>query len=207
MRLFWEHGFEATSLDRLKAAMGGLSSASFYAAFKSKERLFRDAVRRYLDTHGQAIASLYETSLPPRDAIERALRASARMQTDASHPRGCMMVMSTATLAPDNAHLHALLAVERGANRAAIAACIRRGVEDGELAADVDVEATATLFDAVLVGLSTQARDRVPIIRIEGAIAALMSVWDGLRRPDPANQVPRPHRDRPQDPVSGETAP
>ena len=71
-----------------RAAMGGLSSASFYAAFKSKEALFRGAVRRYLDPHGQVVASLYDPKAAPRDAVERALRGSARMQTDPSHPAG-----------------------------------------------------------------------------------------------------------------------
>ena len=31
MRLFWEHGFEATSLSQLQAEMGDISAASFYA--------------------------------------------------------------------------------------------------------------------------------------------------------------------------------
>jgi AcrR family transcriptional regulator len=198
MRLFWAHGYEATSLDRLRTAMGGLSSASFYAAFRSKEQLFREAVRRYLDTHGRAVASLYDVSLPPREAIERALLASARMQTDESHPQGCMIVMSTATIAPDNTHLQTLLAAERAANRAAIAACIRRGIDDGELAPDIDSDSTAALFEALLVGLSTQARDGVPAAHIEGAIAGVMSVWDSLRRADPSRAPrTRQHRNRP----------
>ena len=40
LALFWEHGYEGTSLSRLRDAMG-VSSASFYSAFGSKEQLFR----------------------------------------------------------------------------------------------------------------------------------------------------------------------
>ena len=180
MHLFWEHGYEATSLSELKGAMGGLSSASFYAAFTSKETLFREAVRRYLDTHGQVVAGLYDLAVSPRDAVEQALRRSARMQTDPSHPAGCLVVLSTLTSAPENSHLQALLAAERNANRAALAACVRRAVEHGDLPIQADADAMATLLDGYLVGLSTQARDGVPVQQLEAAIAQLMALWDAM---------------------------
>ncbi|WP_218020410.1 helix-turn-helix domain-containing protein [Nocardia sienata] len=41
--LFWERGYEGVSLADLVAATG-LASASLYAAFGSKEQLFREAV-------------------------------------------------------------------------------------------------------------------------------------------------------------------
>ena len=47
LRLFWQQGYEATSISQLIDAMGGISTASFYATFYSKEALFREAVRRY----------------------------------------------------------------------------------------------------------------------------------------------------------------
>ena len=38
MHLFWEQGYETTSLSQLKAHIGGgISAPSFYAAFGSKE--------------------------------------------------------------------------------------------------------------------------------------------------------------------------
>ena len=40
MLLFWDHGFEATSISQLREAMGGISAGSFYTAFESKEALF-----------------------------------------------------------------------------------------------------------------------------------------------------------------------
>lgn len=43
MLLFWEYGYESTSLAQLRAGMGNISAASFYAAFESKEALFREA--------------------------------------------------------------------------------------------------------------------------------------------------------------------
>ncbi len=178
MRLFWEHGYESTSLAQLKAAMGGISAASFYAAFGSKEALFREAVDAYLATHGQVMAPLADPVVPPRAAVEQCLRASARMQTDPAHPLGCLVVMSAGTCSPENGHLQAALAAERGRNRAGLRACVQRAMEAGELRSGTNGLGLATMFDAFLTGLSVAARDRVPAASLDAAITELMRLWD-----------------------------
>lgn len=180
MLLFWEHGYEATSLAQLKAAMGGISAASFYAAFGSKEALFREVLDRYLETHGQVTAPLKDPTLPPRDALERALRQSARMQTDRAHPLGCLIVLATSTCSPENGHLQARFAEERERNRIGLHACVERAIATGELPGASDAAALAALFDTFLVGLATQARDRVPLASLDAAVTQLMRVWDTL---------------------------
>ena len=178
--LFWEHGYEATSLTQLKAAMGGISTASFYAAFGSKEALFRAVVTRYLDTHGRVTAPLKDPAWPPRVAIEHVLRASARMQTGDTHPPGCLVVLSASACSAESRPIQALLAAERRRNRAGLLACVARAVASGELQDGTDANALATLFEGILVGLSTQARDGVPLASLETSITQLMSVWDAL---------------------------
>jgi len=185
MALFWEHGYEATSLAQLKAAMGGISAASFYAAFGSKEALFRQAVDSYLATHGQVMAPLSDLALPPREAIEQTLRRSARMQTDQAHPLGCLVILSTSTCSPESRHLQTLLAEERRCNRAAMLACVERAVGAGDLPHGTDAGALAATFDTFLVGLTPQARDQVPLALLEAAISALMGVWDSLAKTGP----------------------
>lgn len=183
MRLFWEQGYEATSLAQLKAAMGGISAASFYAAFGSKEELFRTALDCYLDTHGQVMRPLTDASLPPRDAIEQMLRLSARMQTDGTHPSGCLVMMSATVGSPENSDVQARLAAERDRNRAALRACVERAVASGELQANTDAAALAGVFNTFLAGLAIQARDGVPMEALDAAITNLMHVWDTLSAP------------------------
>ncbi len=178
MHLFWEHGYESTSLAQLRAAMGGISASSFFAAFGSKEALFRAVLDLYVRTHGQVTAPLHDPALKPRDAIEQGLRGSARMQTDQAHPLGCLVVLSTANTSPENRHLRALLATERQRNRDGLRACVQRGVDRGELRAATDVTALATVFDALLAGLATQARDAVPLAALDAGITAVLAVWD-----------------------------
>lgn len=179
LHLFWEHGYEATSLAQLKAALG-IAAPSFYAAFGSKEALFQEAVDCYLRTHGTVTACLWDAALAPRAAIEFALRGSARMQWEDGHPRGCMValgVMGTDALVASG------LTASRARTRAGLRACVERGIAEGMLSPGTDPQALAAVFDSFLLGLSTLARDGVPHAQIDAAITQLMMLWDAAATP------------------------
>lgn len=181
MLLFWEQGYESTSLSQLKASMGGgISAPSFYAAFGSKQALFHEAVNRYLSSHGQVTECLWDDTLAPRQAIEQALRQSARMQCEAGHPKGCMVSLAVMS-APgeEGARVLRPLTESRAHTRAGLRHCLARGVASGELAADCDVDVLATVFDSFLQGISPLARDGVHCARIDAAISQVMLLWDG----------------------------
>lgn len=177
MHLFWEHGFEGVSLEQLRRSMGGISSASLYAAFGSKEALYREALDKYLGTHGKVMTALRDEGLPPRQRLENALRRSAEMQTASSHPRGCMVALAT-IFSESGASVQALTIAERAANREAIRACVDRAIDDGTLRRGADPAGLATLFEGFLVGLSIQARDGVSTAELDAAVTQAMSVWD-----------------------------
>ncbi len=184
MHLFWEHGFDATSLAQLKDGLGGgISAPSFYAAFGSKEALFQESVARYLATHGQVTASLQDQTLAPRDAIETALRQSAAMQCGPGHPRGCMVALGVMSApSPANAAVAQPLHDSRAETSAGLLACVRRGVAAGELEADTDTLALATVFDSFLTGVATLARDGADAVRLDAAVTQVMRLWDAARR-------------------------
>lgn len=178
--LFWEQGYEATSLSQLKASIGGgISAPSFYAAFGSKEALFHEAVQRYLGSHGQVTECLWDDDLPPRQAIELALRRSTRMQCEAGHPKGCMVSLGVMS-APSAEYAGVVqpLTESRERTRMGIRHCVKRGVASGELAADTDADVLATVFDSFLCGISTLARDGVSCEQIDAAISRVLRVWD-----------------------------
>ena len=180
MQLFWQHGYDSTSLALLKAQLGGgISAPSFYAAFGSKEALFDECVQRYLETFAQVTQCLWDENLPPRQAIETALRQSARMQCEDGHPKGCMVtlgVMSAPSL--ENARVVEALTRSRARTRAGILACVKRGMSSGELPANTVAPALATVFDSFLQGISILARDDTSIEVIDAAITQVLMTWD-----------------------------
>lgn len=178
MHLFWQQGYEATTLDQIKLAMGGISPASFYAAFGSKEALYREALAQYLATHGQVMATLRDPSVAPRDAIEAALRRSARMQTAITHPSGCMVALAGTVGMETNKHLYEVARLERQANREAFRACVERAIISGDLDKEVEPGSLATMLEAFLLGISILARDGVTGDIIDGAVNQALAIWD-----------------------------
>lgn len=180
MHLFWQHGYDATSLAQLKAGLGGgISAPSFYAAFSSKEALFDECVQRYLATYAQVTECLWDITLLPRTAIETALRQSTRMQCEDGHPKGCMVALGVMSApSPENARVVGALTQSRVRTRAGIVACVERGIRLGQLPQTVHAPAMATVFDSFLQGVSILARDNVPHQDIDAAINQILLTWD-----------------------------
>lgn len=181
MLLFWEQGFEATSLLQLRAVMGDISAASFYAAFESKEALYKEAVERYMNTFGRVTKSFSDLTLSPKEAIETTLRSTAKMQTDSAHPSGCLIVLSATTCSSKNNHIRDIAAEKRKLTRNRLQDCIRRAVDTGELPASTNIDMLTTVFDTFMQGISTQARDGVPFETIDEAITKFMEIWNLVR--------------------------
>lgn len=78
MEVFWERGYEATSLDDLTAAMN-INSSSLYAAFGSKPQVFREAVELYDRTTRHGTDSALADEPTARAAVEAMLRGSAEL--------------------------------------------------------------------------------------------------------------------------------
>ncbi|CAI1679253.1 Bacterial regulatory proteins, tetR family [Serratia ficaria] len=185
LHLFWQHGYESTSLAQLKAHIGGgITAPSFYAAFGSKEALFREAVACYLDSHGRVNDALWDESLPPRRAIEISLRRSVNMQCGADHPKGCMVALGVIAGGAEDAAVLQPLADSRRRTLNGFIFCVERGIAAGELAADVQPAVLATVFDSFLLGVSTLARDGVSHQALDDAVTRLLSVWDAHRPND-----------------------
>lgn len=178
MRLFWEYGYDATSMTQLREATG-LSSASLYGAFGSKQGLFERAAERYIAGPGSVTEVISDETLRPRDAVARLLHGSIDMQTDTSHPRGCLVALSGTVRAPGDgeAAVRRMMAARRAADRDSIRRCVVRGVEAGELAEDTDVDGFAAMIHSFLLGISTQVCDDVPTRELHAAADAVLTVW------------------------------
>ncbi|PLR31428.1 TetR family transcriptional regulator [Chimaeribacter californicus] len=180
MHLFWENGYDATSLSQLKAAIGrGITAPSFYAAFGSKEKLYKETVACYLHSHGRVTDALWDDTLPPRQAIETTLLRSARMQCETGHPKGCMVALGVMSAnSEEHRHLLAPLDTARARTREGFIRCVKRGVENGELHAGASPDTLGLVFNSFLFGISTLARDGVPLSIIETSVRQIMALWE-----------------------------
>lgn len=145
MRLFWEHGFDQTSISQLTESMG-ISSPSLYAAFGDKRSLFEDAVECY-ESGPTAVARRAMAADTATAVFDAMMDLAVTEYCRPGNPRGCMVISDAAC------------AAQRGRCRDAIAARFRKAVKAGDLPQGTDPRALANYAFAVLTGLSTFARD------------------------------------------------
>ena len=184
MQVFWRHGYEASSIAQLRAATG-LSSASLYGAFGSKEGLFERAIEHYIAGPGRVSELVGDPtldSLDSLDALGQMLHGTIEMQSDPAHPGGCLVALSATVGAGgvDYIAARSVVAARRAEDRAGIEACIRRGVVVGAIRADLDPAALAVLVHSFVLGVSTQLLDGVPPAALHSTADLLLN---GLRRP------------------------
>ncbi|MDF2826101.1 MAG: hypothetical protein K0R68_3509 [Mycobacterium sp.] len=160
MNTFWERGgYERTSVSQLTAAMG-ISAPSLYAAFGDKRALFDEVVATY---EGRPTAPANQAMPAPttREVFARMLTAAAREYTDASHPRGCLVMGD-----PD-------LTERRDEGHTFIADRFR----DGELPDSVDPETVAEFLMVMLNGLAARARDGVGAEQLQAVVEFALRSW------------------------------
>lgn len=178
---FWKRGYEAISMSDLVSALG-LASSRIYAAFGSKEELFREAVALYRETEGGAPVRALRAAATAREGITAMLHAAVVTYTQPGRPRGCMVVTAATNCSIESDAVMKWLAECRRDRNHAIADRLSFALADGELAPQADIRALADYLGAIMSGLSVQARDGLSRNRLLDLIPTVMAVLDPLLR-------------------------
>jgi len=176
-KLFWERGYEGTSFDDLIAAMG-ISASSFYNSFGSKEALYCEATRCYLDWSGQWFSAiLNDPSIDTKTAFARLFEATAEEFTRGDHPLGCMISLAGTHCSPGMKNIREMMAEHRAFSEGAMAVRIRKGVAKGDVPMDADCDLLAAYYSAVARGLAVQARDGASREKLADIGRLAMRAW------------------------------
>jgi AcrR family transcriptional regulator len=155
IRVFWQKGYEGTSMPDLTDAMG-INRPSLYSAFGNKEELFRKALERYSENAGNRARGLLAAP-KIRDALESFLMASADAFVCKENPRGCLSVQGALVGSDDSAAVCSETKTCRQVVMGALAERFDRAIGEGELPDSTDTAELARFYSTIIQGMSVQS--------------------------------------------------
>ena len=156
-QVFWQQGFDGTSLDDLAAAME-MNRPSIYRAFGDKETLYRRALEEFGVNMERAVEAAFSSGNNVAKALETFFLEALGIYTSGDQPKGCL-VMSTAVSAavshPDvkSDLLKVIKRIDKALEERFLIA-----VDQGQLPAQFDASGRAAIAQSVLHSISIRAR-------------------------------------------------
>ena len=168
MRVFWEKGYEGSSLDDLTAAMG-INRSSLYATFGDKEALFRRVMDRYA---AGPLSFLSEALEQPsaRAVVEALLRGTVRFLADSTHPRGCLSLQGGLACGSGVEPVKQAMIDWRKSGLSQIQKRMQQAHDEGDLAKDVDPKDIARYVSVVMNGLGVQSANGATRMEMSRAV-------------------------------------
>ncbi|MEV0088463.1 TetR/AcrR family transcriptional regulator [Saccharopolyspora sp. NPDC050642] len=155
LELFWERGYEATSMADLVAHLG-IARASIYATYGGKHELYLKALDRYLQLRDPKVVERLSQPGPALPAL-RELMDSYIAETLADR-RGCMVVNAAVELAPHDRQVARGVHSSWDVLETSLTSALTRARAQGEVPESCDPRAAARLILVVLQGIRVLGR-------------------------------------------------
>ncbi|MEC3951685.1 TetR family transcriptional regulator [Nocardia sp. CDC153] len=175
LELFWERGYEATSMSDLVEHLG-IAKASIYGTFGGKRELYLKALQRYLETTDPVIMTELSQPGPVLPAVRDLV---TRFITEASSPDsylGCMVVNSAVEMARRDEAVARLVESSWAHLETTLTSALLRARAQGELSADSDPRAIARFLLVFFQGVRVLERTPGSAARLEDAARVAVSL-------------------------------
>lgn len=178
MQLFWEKGYEATSLSDLTSRMG-IQRPSIYSTFGDKSELFETSLRKYT----MARAAEMRTRLGGIASVKEAFRTFFAEIVDEEYnaerlSRGCFCINTMVELAPHDEKFEILTREHQMYLSVIFQENIERGMRSGELNPSMDAKAVAQALIVSLIGLTVFMKSRPNRSFVDNSIRVTLSLLD-----------------------------
>jgi TetR/AcrR family transcriptional repressor of nem operon len=157
LAVFWERGYEATSMADLMEATG-LHKGSLYKAFRDKHDLFVQALQRYLGKSYEQIRHMLLAAESPVQALTEFLHGLTDSCHQDSTRKGCFAVNCLVELANHDGAVSELTARHFTRIEKLLCDQIARGQKNGEIRDDIPAGHLAESFSVYLSGLLARAK-------------------------------------------------
>lgn len=175
MQIFWEKGFEATSLSDLTSRMG-IQRPSIYSTFGDKKELFEAALRKYTRTHASNVRAKFQNNLSVKEGFCIIFEGVVAEKYSESYNRGCFCINTMVELAPHDEKFEILTREHQMYLSAIFQEMIERGVRSGELEIKMNAKALAQTLVISLIGLTVMMKSRPERSFIDNSVETILTL-------------------------------
>lgn len=177
LELFWERGYEATSMADLVEHLG-VARASIYATFGGKHDLYVKAFERYLQTRDPDVVEALSQPGPALPAIRSLVEAYAEESLCDERRRGCMVVNAAVEVMSRDPQVARRVEASWDALEIALTSALTRARAQGEISGDKDPRALARFLLVMMQGMRVLGRAHPDAGRLRDATAQALAVLD-----------------------------
>jgi TetR/AcrR family transcriptional regulator, transcriptional repressor for nem operon len=159
MLVFWQQGYEATSVDDLLKATG-LARQSLYNTFGDKKELFITALEHYRKQQGSRMLELLTNAPSVKVGFARLFQHVIEESLGDKRCKGCLMVNTATELAPHDPTIRALVDAAEAHKEEVFTKALERAQATGELKPHHDPKALAQFLYNAILGLRVRARHK-----------------------------------------------
>jgi len=157
MQVFWDHGYEATSLRLLEKEMG-INQFSIYSAFANKKKLFVESLKKYREyVKHNRFHPLLKPNAKLKD-LEGFFENFSRQVREGETYRGCLVVNTTAEFGRKDPEVTAELQNYFNFIKDMIKKVLVHSVEAGDISSETDPEKYSNYLLGIMQGLSVGAK-------------------------------------------------
>jgi len=175
MQLFWEKGYEATSLSDLTSRMG-IQRPSIYSTFGDKRELFEAALRRYTTSRASDIRFRLQKYASVKEAFSIFFADIITEEYEGDLSKGCFCINTMVELAPHDEKFEVLTREHQMYLAVIFQETIERGIQTGELDDNTDAKSLAQALIVALIGITVMMKSRPQRSFVDNAVAATLTL-------------------------------
>ena len=175
LELFWERGYEATSMADLVEHLG-IARASIYTTFGGKHDLYLKALDRYLQTRDPDLVEMLSQPGPVLPAIRALVELYAQDSAYGDRRWGCMVVNAAVEVVPSDPQAARRVAASWDTLETVLTSALTRARAQGEIPQQKDPRALARFLLVLLQGIRVLGRAQADPGRVRDAAAQALSI-------------------------------
>ena len=177
MLVFWEKGYDGTSINDLEQAMG-LNRTSIYNAFGNKGALFERVMTCYKESVMADLFARLDSAQNIREGIKRMLNGALDIHFDEDNPGGCLVVLSVMESGQHDAQSIAGMQQTMQELKSALQSRISKAKKSGELSGDLDAGATATTIATTMAGMMVMGKANTSKAALKKTVSQVVGLLD-----------------------------